>query len=207
MADAIAKMLSCKKVSFPDDTSPHTGEAIRSYLRREWHVRARGGDGGLEGALSEQLGAKALQALALANRLERWPDLANAANAYRWDLVLARYWPSGWVYGQLDGLDRRWIEACNVPFPAPDLCVLLDAPADVCMARRAARDGKAVEPERYEGKLAVAEKVIALYRELWSGVGETLSPSTTWAVVDATKPIEEVISAVKALVGDEMATW
>lgn len=198
VARAVARFLGCPVQSFPDDSSPHTGAAIRSYLKREWHVRARDGEGALDAEAAAQLGAKALQSLALANRLERFDLLANAVGDGENNLVCARYWPSGWVYGQLDGLDRAWIDATNAPFPDADLAVLLDLDPETCLARRQARDGQ-LAPERYEGKLEIARRGVELYRELWNG-RTLVDEYTEWRLVDASQPVELVVADVLALV-------
>lgn len=194
VADALALSLGAARLNFPDDASPHTGEIIRSYLRREWSVQARPAlpdpAYGFAPQTDLKFGALALQALCLANRLEHQGRLVAAAGDFRDHLVLARYWPSGWVYGQLDGLDRGWIEKTNEAFPDADLYLLLDVPAEVCLERRAARDGKVIAPERYEGKLDLARRAVDLYRELWD-VNKGWDPS--WVKLDATRPLEQVI--------------
>lgn len=190
VADAVAKAIGADRLNFPDRRSI-TGKAIDRYLRGEWAVCAPFNAGA--GVVDQPLSALSMQALALANRLEQWPALSSAAGSRDRHLVLARYFPSGWVYGQLDGLDRKWIDLVNAPFPQPDLCVLLDAAPETCMARRAARDGKATAPERYEGKLDRTRKIVSLYRELW-GEGRR-----GFMVVDAEQPIESVVARVVEL--------
>lgn len=184
VADAVAKILGAARLNFPERSSV-TGQAIDSYLRREWCA--------YNGAADHQLSALCMQSLALANRLERASELMSATLDAK-DLVLARYWPSGWVYGQLDGLDRAWIDTVNAPFPQAQLYVLLDASPETCMARRAARDGSAVAPERYEGKLTMLRRTAALYRELWAR--EAAVRQHRWLVVDAEQPLTTVVEQV-----------
>lgn len=185
VAEAVAKALDCEVIAFPNDQAL-TGPMIREYLRKEWFVGAVT-DQGL--ATYTEKGALAFQSLQVANRMELMPRLQHAERDGR-NLVLARYWQSGWVYGQLDGLPSPWLEQIHRAMVTPHFSVLLDAPAEECMRRRAARDG-ALPPERYEGKLDFTRKVVELYRELWRQ-----ADSPTWPVVDATQPFGDVVGDV-----------
>lgn len=195
VAEALGRGLQAQVISFPDDTAV-TGPVIRSYLRREWLVRARTDLGGLDGPRSEEIGALAFQALQVANRMERMPKL-EAARQAGYDLVLCRYWQSGWVYGQLDGLDPSFLLSLHRSMVQPDLVILLDVDAEECVRRRALRDG-GVEPERYEGKLDFTRKVVELYRQLWD-LAPKMPGHTLWRAIDASreKP-EEVLRIARA---------
>ena len=140
--------------------------------------------------LMQHASALAFQALQIANRMELMPRL-RAAQRSGSNLVLARYWQSGWVYGQLDGLPAAWLHGAHADMVQPDLNVLLNAPAEACMERRASRDG-ALAPERYEGKLDFTRKVVDLYRDLWRG----FAPLDSWRVIDALRPFADVVADI-----------
>ena len=189
VAEAVAKALDCEVIAFPNDAA-FTGPAIRAYLRREWSVRLPGGTTG--DYAETHTGALAFQALQIANRMELMPRLRRAKE-HGYNLVLARYWQSAWVYGQLDGLPAEWLEWVHSEMVQPHVSILLDAPAEECMRRRAARDGTSA-PERYEGKLDFTRRVVELYRALWAK-----DPGAAWRVVDATQSFANVVAdAVEA---------
>ncbi|KKL93970.1 hypothetical protein LCGC14_1869400 [marine sediment metagenome] len=106
VAKAIVKMLDADVfIHFPDDNAV-TGPLIRSYLKGGWQV--------LETATSNSeiartQSALAFQSLNIANRMEHMPEIKNCASQPEQHAVLVRYWQSGWVYGQLDGLDPGWL--------------------------------------------------------------------------------------------------
>lgn len=202
VADAVARLLTgSERLNFPNDKGV-TGPMIRAYLNRRWHIQEDFQDAPLRNPYFDAL---AFQALQVANRMEVMPRLLDASlNEPEGPVVvLARYWQSGWVYGQLDGLDPEFLLGLHKAMAVPHLNVLLDVPADVCMARRAARDG--VKTERYEGKLDFTAKVVDLYRRLWAQQSEAPSDlrlGERWLMVDATRPVEDVIDEVTAAAGD-----
>lgn len=166
-ADGLAKSLNAARLNFPNDQGV-TGPMIRSYLKNGWSCRRHiYADGTPQVEDSKALGAFALQALMVANRLEAHAYLKRFAKSTKRHLVVCRYWQSGWVYGQLDGLSRDFLYSQGRALLQADANVLLDAEPATCMERRAYRDG-AQAPERYEGKLALTQRMVALYRELWA---------------------------------------
>lgn len=184
VANAIAKEIGASRLNFPCDEA-FTGPMIRSYLRDAWEVDCSFRDGD-----KYKLSALAFQALQVTNRMELMPRLRAAENGKE-KIVLARYWQSAWVYGQLDGLPRDFLERVHKDMAQPIISILLDASPETCLARRQARDG-ALAPERYEGKLELARKAIDLYRELWSS-NYAMDFGGYWATVDAEQPIELVL--------------
>lgn len=196
VANAVAESMGASRLNFPNDQGV-TGPMIRAYLRKEWHVsNAHGLVPGhflyREGI--DKASALAFQALQVANRMESMVRL-NAAVTGDTDLVLARYWQSAWVYGQLDGLDPDWLVRLHEAMARPQINVLLDVPAETCMARRAARDGAAT-PELYEGRLDFTRRVVDLYRKLWRQnlVGD--EGDGPWHIVDADRDVGLVIADV-----------
>lgn len=196
---ALAKRLNAGFREFPDRGSP-TGELIDAYLKRDLIVSSLqlGLDGSREFDRDRRAGALVHQALQVCNRLEVLMDLVQAThpgvvghNLSETDLVLARYTASGLVYGQLDGLDPTWLEGVLGVLPEADVNLLLELEPKLALERRAARDGAAVQPELYEGKLQMAEKLHGLYQQLW--VRHHREPG--WGVVDARLPFEVVVDA------------
>jgi len=187
VAAELAKRLNGSVISFPNDAGV-TGPMIRSYLKSNWKVHFDNG-GGVWCGKSEpwmlKSDALAFQALQIANRMEVM-DRLQIATTRKPDIVLARYWQSAWVYGQLDGLDPDWLRMVHQTMAQPTLNILLDLDPIVALQRRADRDGK-LPPERYEGKLSVTTKVANLYRTLWEQERKDY-----WFVVDANQAFEKV---------------
>lgn len=198
VADAVARELVCHVQSFPNDAGV-TGPAIRAYLRKEWFIPRMDRSWPVVTAEDKLLGALAFQALQVTNRMEVMEQLERAAD-HETNLVLCRYWQSAWVYGQLDGLSEEFLRDVHSTMAKERYAILLDVPANIAMARRAARDG-ALPPERYEGKLDFAEKVRKLYHKLW--VIEGIDNSKVWHIVDASQPLDKVIDDVLAIVGEK----
>lgn len=188
VADACAKRIGdIERLNFPNDNSP-SGKLIRDYLKGEWAAYSRP-------SLSARpaISALAFQSLQLTNRMEVFDRLmrAQSAGSMGEHLIIARYWQSGWVYGQLDGLDGDYLERLHSGLPSPTVNILLRTTAETCMARRAKRDG-AVAPERYEGKMAKTLDIVRLYNELW----QRYQSLATWRVVDAEQPLDDVVEDV-----------
>lgn len=168
----VAERLGGGYLHFPRYGSP-TGKVIKKYLSGE-----RLKQGSVEAAL-------AFQALQVCNRLEVVNDLRVAVGSTTHHLVLDRYWPSGWVYGQLDGLETAWLDQVHRTLPSLDRAVLLDLPAEETVRRRVERDGATAE--RYEAlPLDRHRRVRDLYLRLWARSGPW------WRIVDATESPDEV---------------
>ncbi len=132
------------------------------------------------------------QSLMHANRLEELPALRKAMG--EGDLVVDRYWPSGYAYGAADGLDPKWLTLTSSFFPKPTLAILLDVDVETAEARRAKRMGLA---ETYEkAPREHRAKVISNYRELWSWhIGEV-----SWVTVNARGLVGETAGRILAAV-------
>lgn len=172
LALALAEALRCDCIQFPYDLSI-TGPLIRGYLRKEW---------GLLGEIdADRCGAIVHQALQVANRMEQMQRLHDARRTGS-HLVLSRYWQSGWVYGQVDGLEAEWLQSLHHHMVQPDVAILIDVAPEICMSRRETRDGPAT-PERYEGRLDRTRKIVELYRKLWAE-GSKMESRTRWFSID-----------------------
>jgi thymidylate kinase len=216
VAKRVSDALGVELMRFPRDEGV-TGPLIRDHLRRLWHVRREPtahqydvGDVQWPARLDRRSSALVFQALQVTNRMEVMERLFQAEASPTDHLVLDRYWHSGWVYGQLDGLDPEFLRTVHRCMAQPDLCILVDACAEVCLERQRARAGA---PERYDGHLEVARRAVELYRELWwkevmegsvMQVG-LCSVGNDWVLLDGSQPVEDVVrealTVVRRVVG------
>jgi len=197
VASALSKILDCESIHFPNDEG-YTGVMIRDYLSGRWEIASEDSN-----AKDLHRGALAFQSLQVANRMEVMPKIRSAKN-----LVLDRYWQSGVVYGKLDGLDPEWLHAVHEDMVKADVNILLDLDASAALERQSSRGQ---DPERYEAKLEVGERVVALYRDLWddyvncycypaprSGAiasdAKEVPSAQTWVVIDASQDVGSVIA-------------
>jgi len=189
VAVAVAKAIKARLIEFPNYNSP-TGKIIKGYLRGEWYTVCNEGD------RDRLRDAVVFQSLNVANRMERMEELAAAANHIHNHLVLVRYWQSGWVYGQLDGLDKAWLSQVHRSMVLADQSFLIDVLPTVALDRCRQRDG-AKAPERYEGKLHLLQRTAELYRRLW------LTPHDNVVTLDGSKTLDHVVRvALRAIKTD-----
>lgn len=180
----LADKLGAKLYSFPDYTSP-MGHLIKGHLKRYWS--AVPGVGSIPEGVHrdlETLNAYVFQALQLTNRMEHAVAIREAQDGGE-HIVADRYWPSGWVYGQADGLDPEWLLRIHEYLPGPDLYLLLDIdPAQSAVRRPERRD-------RYEEREGLMEQVAGLYRKLWreDGLHQYMG---VWKVIDGNGTIGDV---------------
>ena len=107
-------------------------------------------------------------------------------------VVSDRHYLSSLAYQGVE-TEMDWVALLNSKFPRPDLTMLLDIPAEVALARKAADGG---EPERYEQR-AYLEKVRANYLE---AARRARAAGERVETLDASKSIEEVQAALRHLV-------
>lgn len=177
----LAEKLNASFFSFPAYETPY-GQLIKEHLQSTWTARWTG----LGSLLVRNLDAMVFQALQLANRMEMAVPMAEADE--RGDVVLARYIPSGYVYGSLDGLDPNWLLKSQEWLIQPDLNILLDIDPEMSAQRRPERQ------DRYEKQNGLMEKVVQRYRELWT-IKANVEPKA-WKVVDARGTIEQTAEAI-----------
>lgn len=133
-----------------------------------------------------------IQSLMLADRLEFFTMLRRFSVSIDRLLILDRYFLSGIVYGQADGLSRDWLVEVHRCLPRPDMTMLLNISVAESVRRR---------PERrdyYEKNLEKLERVVELYQE------EMLMDSTI-VPVDGTQTPEVIADAFVANFMDYMA--
>lgn len=199
VAKRVAEALRCEVMSFPNDDSP-TGKLIREWLSGDWGSCYADIPEDQEAIIQDSVRAKRLdamvfQSLQVANRME---VMGHLRNSYYEAIVLCRYWQSGWVYGQLDGLDRKWLMDVHRDMVQGNVNILLDLEPEVALERQAARNEAR---EVYEGDFEKTSRIVDLYRELWKigNFGNALPG--LWQTVDASKPLAEVIAETIATVG------
>jgi dTMP kinase len=110
----------------------------------------------------------------------------------RGTLVISDRWYHSSLAYQGDGEERAWIKQLNGRARRPDLTVLLEVPAEIAAARRAADD----RPEELYDRLEVQRRVAAGYREVCADLGA----SERIEILDGTRPPGEITEALLALV-------
>lgn len=172
------------------------GHIIKGHLKRYWEATPTSDMAGVVDEVGDvdALNAVVFQALQLTNRMEH-------ATAIRGQLqqgehvVADRYWPSGWVYGQADGLDPEWVMRIQEHLPWPDLYLLIDIDPDMSAERRPERR------DRYEEQEGLMERVTALYRQLWAEQQTQWDDGDTrWIVIDGRGSISEVAAQINEAV-------
>jgi len=162
-SERLTKRLNAVLYSFPVYETD-TGQAIRSNLSSQdkWLPASwRKGDQLKHGEwepVHGQLDALVRQSLFAVNRHEHAGAIAKHLEGGR-NVVCDRYWASGYVFGQCDGLDSGWLIRIHEMLPQPDVWLLLDIPPEESIKRRPERrdryetDGRAVQRRQLYLKL------------------------------------------------------
>lgn len=184
----LVEKLGSKFWKFPNKDTP-TGRLIYSHLARDWRTRVEqvicpaGFD-------DDTLDATVFQALQVMNRLEVAQELDKDMKGPR-DVVMDRYWPSGYAYGSAEGLDGEYLINVHSMLPQPDVFLLLDV--DV-------KDSKERRPERrdrYEENSTFMTLVAQNYRNLWKTMSaRTLTSKQEWIIINARNGVEDTAKAV-----------
>jgi len=186
VAKSLAERIGAEIVNFPHDDSV-TGPLIRSYLRKEWRVEDVVGGPIILQENKKLMDALVFQALQVTNRIEVLPWVVDHLRKGT-PVILVRYWQSGWVYGQLDGLSDEFLTVTHKLMPQAQLNILLDSSVETTAYRLRLRGDP---PERYEYP-EFHDKVLSMYRTLWG----SYKYDPRWVTVDATKAVSDVIAAV-----------
>uniref|UniRef100_A0A0D6QRZ2 Thymidylate kinase n=1 Tax=Araucaria cunninghamii TaxID=56994 RepID=A0A0D6QRZ2_ARACU len=158
----------------------------QGFLVEAWRFPDRTTDVGK--MISAYLSSKAdlddrtIHLLFSANRWEK-RSLMEAKLKGGTSLIVDRYSYSGVAFSAAKGLDLSWCKAPEVGLTAPDLVLYLDIPPEKA-AERGGYGG-----ERYE-LLDFQKKVAELYKAL---------QDSTWKIVDASLPIDDVHEVLKEL--------
>lgn len=186
----LAARLKAKLWKFPNKDTP-TGKLIYEHLERKWEVTTEYYTPRGSNTVSEEIAdALVFQALQVANRMEVATELMRDASTG--NVVMDRYWPSGYAYGKADGLDGEYLINLHRWLPQPDVFILLDGDPDTSAYRRPERR------DRYEKDALHLQKVTENYRELW-GRNRKAEPRR-WRVVNARQTVEEVSADINAIV-------
>jgi len=183
-ASLLTKYLNARFFKFPNKDSP-TGQLIYSNLEGEWSILRPGFKS------PEPINALVFQSLQIANRMELAVELSKLKSK---NVVLDRYWPSGYAYGMADGLDGQYLIDLHEYLPQPDLFLLLDIEPDDSTERRSERR------DRYEKDPLLIRQVIMNYRKLWQDMGQ--KRPAEWVVINARKSKEETTSAINQAIAD-----
>ncbi|XVF31715.1 hypothetical protein REPUB_Repub17cG0016000 [Reevesia pubescens] len=130
-----------------------------------------------------QLDDHTIHLLFSANRWEKRSMMETKLKAGT-TLIVDRYSYSGVAFSSAKGLDSGWCKAPEIGLIAPDLVVYLDIPPEKA-AERGGYGG-----ERYE-QLEFQRKVAQHYK---------LLEDSSWKIVDACRPLEDVEKQVKEIV-------
>lgn len=188
-AALLTKYLGARFFKFPNKDSP-TGKLIYSHLALDWRTRVEQVTSP-DGFNDETLDALVFQSLQVANRMELAVEISKLKNK---NVVLDRYWPSGYAYGKADGIDGQYLINLHEYLPQPDLFLLLDV--DV----RDSSDRRPERRDRYEKDPSFMEKVISNYRSLWQLMAQ--SQPSKWLVINARKSKEETTSAINQAIAE-----
>lgn len=129
--------------------------------------------------------ADVMQLLYIANRYEHRSHIVADLESGR-IVVCDRYVASSVAYGEAQGLDPEWLTAVQALLPPPSLTLVLDIAPEASLRR------KQLERDRYERDLALLERVRASYRQQAQQPG--------WALIDGSRPIDDVAEAVVSAV-------
>jgi thymidylate kinase len=168
----LADAVGASKMKFPNYGTP-TGALILKLLKgeRELHtpaeVEGRFGAAQECAAPDEREQALVLQSLMTVNRYEVTSFMTGTLNERA--LVLDRYFASGLVYGEADGLPPPWLYAVHHCLPKPDLYILLDISVEESFRRRPVRE------DAYEANRDRLEAARLGYLDLWSRAPEMIS--------------------------------
>lgn len=175
--------------SFPDYSSP-TGKMILSLLKEEWWQSFETWPGQAQIDADRAL---LLQALMTQNRYEKYQMLVSKKHSPYHHLVCDRYFASGLVYGQADGLSLDYLRGVHDALPSADLWILIDITAEESVRRRPIRRD---EYEKRAGFMeAVREKYLALFKQP--------PHDGSWVVINGMQSPEDVHRAIIATVTDQ----
>lgn len=192
--------------SFPNYEN-YTGMPIKQHLGSSWSAKFTVGEFPSE-AEAKHVNELVFQCLQTVNRLEELPKILDLLRDG--PVVSDRYWPSGYVYGKVNGLSPSWLLQIHALFPPPDMFILLDADHNVREIRRP------VARDRYEEQTDMLKQVHQEYRNLWASNHPSFShyPQDTknqhvrgmssWKIVDANRSPSDVQLEIQTLVEEHL---
>lgn len=202
-SERLVKAHSLKWYQFPRYESP-TGKLIKSWLKREWRTDNTILPGGAGGAFTGDdmptlwdpvRDAMVFQALQTTNKIEATNELLDDERDDT-QVLITRYWPSAYVYGSADGLDKEWLLSLRAGLIVPHVYILLDIDTEQVFERRAAD-----KRDRYEQDPSYVEKICRGYRDLWQQM-EDLADLGHAYIVNARGPFEETAASLDEIIQD-----
>ena len=118
-----------------------------------------------------------IHCLLAANRWEKLNEIL-AAQSKNSVLIMNRYYQSNLIYGLANGMKRKWLENLDAGLPKADLVVLLD------VTQRESFHRKKTNRDKFEKNEKFLQKISTTYR--------TIAKNQHWAIIDASKPKQEV---------------
>jgi dTMP kinase len=172
------------------------GKEILALLTQKWspmtELEQVGTDARIVAELPETR-ALVIQALMTINRYEHYDYLKEWSESSEGILVLDRYYGSGIVYGESDGLDKEFLLEIHKALPKPDAWVFVDITAEESVRRRPDRR------DEYEKREGFMEKVRQGYLTLFSERNEAGEP---WYVVNGEGSEDDVHERIWELTGE-----
>jgi len=157
------------------------GQDILGLLTEQWFVMSptivEGPDGLPSHVAAPDSAKKALvlQSLMTVNRYEHYDYLKRWSDRKDGVLVLDRYYGSGIVYGECDGLDKDFLLSIHAALPEPDAWIFVDITAEESVRRRPERR------DEYEKREGFMDKVRSRYLGLFEA---RKAAGLSWTVVD-----------------------
>ena len=168
--------LESERFDFPRYQTP-IGKEILAALTQKWSVTSEleSVEGGTSTLELPKTKAMVIQALMTANRYEHYSYLKAWEQKNEGVLVLDRYYGSGVVYGECDGIDRDFLLEIHKALPKPGAWVFVDIPAEESVRRRPNRRDEYEKREGFMGQ--VRSKYLDLFNER-SNLGDP------WYIID-----------------------
>ncbi len=136
------------------------------------------------------MGPAAMQLLYTADRADHVETVIKPALAAGKTVISSRYRHSSIVYARALGIDHRWIQRANEPFPMPNITIVLLPPLEICLELIRKRKSA----DAYEKAADLQERVHAAYREL-------AAEDPTMVILDSWGSIDEIAVRIRTLVG------
>lgn len=160
-AKRLAAWLGAKLFSFPDYEGL-AGHAVKKLLTGDWRIHSVVPGDTFAQTFVDQAYAQAfaIQALHSVSRYEHAAEIAKTLMSGQ-HVVCDRYYASGIVYGEADGLPLEWLWRIHETLPQPNCSILIDIPPEESVRRRPERR------DEYEKRAGFMEKVRAGYLKLF----------------------------------------
>lgn len=160
-AGGLVGRILCGETIIADETQQNCAE----YTETESGLRASIDNWRSAWSLDKAL---VIQSVMLVDRLEHVEMIQEYTDDDSVLLILDRYYLSGLVYGQADGLDLSWLDRIHSALPRADVFFVLDIPVEESVRRRPDR------ADYYEKNLPKLRKVRDLYLDIAEHMDEVV---------------------------------